>query len=107
LFFSYRAPSQIIPLARKNIVKSVASLIGGTSIQTDKPLGETTADDDIDPEKVIEKKESLALTIKLQGFGLSVVDSTPLEMLYITLQNLRVEFNQSNTDESICISIES
>ena len=47
----------------------------------------------------------LKVSIDLPGFGISLVDETPQELLYIFLKTVRIECSISQTDQILQVDV--
>jgi len=57
-------------------------------------------------EKLTLKQENFNVTVNLKGFEISIIDNKPLEILYLTLNDLRFAFSDSNMDQTAVLTID-
>eukprot|EP01122_Echinamoeba_exundans_P003714 TRINITY_DN1378_c0_g1_i1.p1 TRINITY_DN1378_c0_g1~~TRINITY_DN1378_c0_g1_i1.p1 ORF type:complete len:3355 (-),score=763.88 TRINITY_DN1378_c0_g1_i1:110-10174(-) len=48
-----------------------------------------------------ERKATMEINLSMKGFGLSLIDDRPQELLYLTMQTVSVKITQSNIDQGI------
>lgn len=64
-------------------------------------------DEDLDFEEVaLERIEALSVELNFKGIGLSLIDKTPRELLYLSIQDFRLDFSDSNLDQSVTLSVD-
>jgi hypothetical protein len=53
----------------------------------------------------VEEIVSLAFELSMKGIGLSLIDASPKEMLFLSMQNMELSFSQSNIDQKIQLKL--